>query len=150
MSAFCVYQPPEGRPGPPVFVQDRFSPAAAVFTPAWLLWRRAWLALGFWIAAVGALVALGRWMDVSGGAVMFGILALCVLVGLEAAPIRGRVLRRRGFRMVALIDRGTLHDAETALFCQTLAGRKGASSPPGRAPAATTAEPVGVFIEGSK
>ena len=90
-----------------VLVPERFSLAAFVFGPLWLLAQRAWIAA---ILAFAALVAVGvlpnadlRWL---------GWGAVAWLLGLHGQDLRRWALARRGYRLAGVV---TGADTDSAL-----------------------------------
>jgi hypothetical protein len=84
-----------------VFVKDGFSWAAALFAPIWLIVHRLWWPLLGYVVVGGAfqLVQLTlafdkRWLGLA-------VLALHLLIGLEADTLRRWSLERRGWRTSA-------------------------------------------------
>ena len=91
------------------FVADRFSWPAFVFTLAWLLYRRLWLALLVWVAAEIAFLVLALPHVSFGTAFLVGLLARIAL-GLEAHRLR----LAKGARRAALTDLVEARDREEA------------------------------------
>ncbi len=149
MASFCVFQSPDGRPDRPVFVRDGFSAGAACLGAAWFICLREWRAAAVWVAAMLLVILAGVALALGVSAIAGAILALCVFTGLEAASIRARGLERRGYRLLSVIERRTLADAETVHFARELVGEavRATTRPPRRA---GEAEHVGLFIEGPK
>jgi len=99
-----------------VFVRERFSMAALVFGPIWLLWNRLWLALAIWLALEAGLFAWAIFASPAPFAVM-GLFALMhVALAFEAAPLRRTSLDRRGYRMVTVVHGRRRLDAERSFF----------------------------------
>lgn len=123
-----------------VFVPERFSLLAMLFSLPWLLVHRLWLAtLGF-VALVmvlnGVSTALGF------GQQSLGVLnlAVSVLVGFEAHNLRRLALERSGYRLAGVVSASSRQEAEHKFFTSWLneRGRPGASQPPASAEAAAT------------
>lgn len=153
MASFCVFQPPEGRPGRPVFIRDGFSAGAACLGAAWFAWRREWRGAAAWFVAILLVAGGGAALGFGPGAIAGAVLAVCLFTGLEAASVRARGLERRGYRLASVIDRRTLTDAETVHFAREFGrdfGRDPARPPSGPPRRADSAEHVGLFIEGPK
>lgn len=104
MARFVVFAP--DRPvslEKAIFVEDGFRYGAFLFGPFWLLkqgsWRAALLvALGFFFLMLAGLV-LGLPENVQ--IALTGLFSL--LIGLEAASLRGWELGRRGYRQIGLV-----------------------------------------------
>lgn len=99
-----------------VFVRDGFSTAAFLFAPIWMLTKRAWISLLFYVAAgvalfvvVGILGTDPRWIG-------YGFLLLHAIVGFEADEIERSALERRGFRFIASVTGTTYEDCERRFF----------------------------------
>jgi hypothetical protein len=109
MTAYMVFEPPEDgndaltRAERVVFVPDRFSWAAFLLGPLWMLRHRLWLVLLGYLVVLAALAAALHFAGV-GSIGRYLILALfALLVGLESASLRRWTLLRRGWR-----ERGTV------------------------------------------
>jgi len=99
-----------------VFVKDGFSWAAALFAPIWLVVHRLWWPLLGYVVVGGAfqLVQLTlafdkRWLGLA-------ILALHLLIGLEADTLRRWSLERRGWRTVGTVSGKTAAECERRFF----------------------------------
>ena len=112
MTVYTVHEPPDppadrlDRAESHVFVKDGFTWAAAVLTPFWLLANRMWLVLaGYLVAAAVTQVGL-RWIAGEEIATLL-MLALHVLIGLEADTLKRWTLDRNGWRMIgSVVGRG--------------------------------------------
>ena len=100
-----------------VLVRDGFSWSAALFTPFWALAHRLWLVL---LAYLGVLVVAEfglRAVGLNGtGAATAVMVALHILVGLEASSLRRWTLTRRGYAMLASVNGRNLEDCERRFF----------------------------------
>ncbi|HVX92166.1 MAG TPA: DUF2628 domain-containing protein [Xanthobacteraceae bacterium] len=158
MAVYSVFEPPltgeESRAGAErfVFVRDGFSWGAFLFGPLWILWRRLWLVLLGYVILVAALgiglVALGA----SGGLESAVGFILALLLGLEAASLRGWTLRRRGWREAGVVIADGIELAERRFFdARSTAERArrpiaNVPPPPGRVPGGST-DIIGLFPE---
>lgn len=104
---------PAFRPGL-ALVPEGFSLFAAVLPPVWLLWHRQWLALVLYVA-LAVLAGLLLPAAVSG----WLMLAVQLLVGLQAQDIRRWTLARQGRPVAAVV---LARDADAAL-ARVLDGR---------------------------
>lgn len=120
MTIYSVLAPPtrdeSARPDPDrfVFVKEGFCWPAFYLTIPWLIWRRMWLVLFFYLAATVAILALaGRAPPLIA---FTTVVAFGVLVGLEANNLRRWTLERRGYRFVGAADGDRLGEAEYRFF----------------------------------
>ena len=122
MSVYTVHEPPQRDTGASVdperfvFVRDGFYFWAFVFGPLWLLWRRLWLALLFyviaWILVEGAL-----WYFRAGFGAMAAInSAFGLLLGMEASSLWRWTLARRGWNNLGVVVGDDLESAERRFF----------------------------------
>lgn len=118
MSTYVVMAPPEFQDlaGDPresdrlLFVPDRFSVLAFVFSFIWMLVHRMWLVL----LAYLALTLVMEIVALSLGSEATGILALTIslLFGFEAQALRRWSLERKGWRVVGIVDGANPAEAE--------------------------------------
>jgi len=99
-----------------VFVKDGFAWTAALFAPIWLLVHRLWWPLLGYVVVGGALQLLQltlafdkRWLGLA-------VLALHLLIGLEADTLRRWSLERRGWRTVGTVSGKTAAECERRFF----------------------------------
>jgi hypothetical protein len=99
-----------------LFVKDGFSWTAVVFAPLWLLANRLWLPLlGYLVAS--AILQTARWMFAFDPSwVGLGVLALHVLVGLEAGALRQWSLERRGWSSLGSVTGRSEAECERRFF----------------------------------
>ena len=103
-----------------VFVKEGFSWPAFFIAELWLLFRRMWIVFFAYVAVALALTAIGQRM---GGPLPGVFLALAHFVfAMEGNQLRRWTLRRRGYRLVDVVEGARLYEAETALLPR-LAGR---------------------------
>jgi hypothetical protein len=123
MPAFAVFEPPmrAGRPAARhtdrfVFLREKFSWAAFLFGPLWMVWRRLWLVLLLYLVVLGliefGLRRIGIGSEVR--SIVFFLVAL--LVGLEAVSLRRWTLLRRGWRDRGIVIADDLDMAERRFF----------------------------------
>ena len=99
-----------------VFVKDGFSWAAALFAPLWLIVHRLWWPLLGYVVLSAALQLPqllftfdSRWLGLA-------VLALHLLIGLEADTLRRWALERRGWRTVGTVSGKTAAECERRFF----------------------------------
>jgi hypothetical protein len=123
MPAFAVLEPPE-RTGRPVanhadrfvFLRERFSWAAFLFGPLWMIWRRLWIVLIVYLIVLG-LIAFGlRRFGIASQAQFTVYFLIALLVGIEAASLRRWTLLRRGWRDRGIVIADDLELAERRFF----------------------------------
>ncbi len=153
MAVYMVFEPPphpkrgEGEPERFRFVRDRFSFLAFLFTPAWLVWRRLWLALigyGVLMAAIEVLF----WITRTPSSVQLAIgFFLALFFGLEAESVRRWTYLRRGWRDRGIVIADSLEAAERRFFdawtsgLPSSAGARESAAQTARAPAAAPSPP---------
>jgi hypothetical protein len=122
MLTFTVYEPPKpqadriDRAESLAFVKDGFGFAALLFAPLWLLVHRLWWPLlGYVLASVAfeavklALPTLGGWMSLA-------LVALHLLIGLEASTLRQWSLARRGWHMLGTVSGRNAAECERRFY----------------------------------
>jgi Protein of unknown function (DUF2628) len=149
---FTVFEPPVAASGVGVdrvdqaerlvFIRDGFAWTAWLFTPLWLLAKRAWLALLVYVVAAVALVLLARVLGLSGGASLLVLLAAQMIFGFEAEGLERWLLERDGWRMVGSVNGRSIEECERRFFDAWLpsqmmrapaaAGQPSPPTPPGR------------------
>ncbi|HVY59510.1 MAG TPA: DUF2628 domain-containing protein [Xanthobacteraceae bacterium] len=155
MAVYSVFEPPgdgaNGRAAPDrfVFVRDGFSWGAFLFGPLWMVWRRLWLVLLLYLIVVAVLgIALVAFRASAGAEAAVGIV-LALLLGLEAATLRGWTLKRRGWTEAGIVIADGIEFAERRFFDARPAGRIGTrpasnQSPPLRPPPGSS-DIIGLF-----
>nr|WP_319384866.1 DUF2628 domain-containing protein [uncultured Roseibium sp.] len=118
MSTYVVMAPPEFQDlaGDPresdrlLFVPDRFSVLAFLFSFIWMLVHRMWLVLLGYLA----LTLIMEIVALSLGSQATGIVALTIslLFGFEAQALRRWSLERKGWRVVGIVDGTNPAEAE--------------------------------------
>ena len=154
MTTYLVFEPPADRGDRAaraeriVLVPDRFSWAAFLLAPLWMLWRRLWLVLLAYVVLMAAVTLALTVAGVGPGVrVLVGAL-ISLLVGLESANLRRWALLRGGWRELGTTIGGDVAAAERRFFdayVATAAARDAA--PAGRSPAARPAasDVIGLF-----
>jgi hypothetical protein len=164
MAVYTVHQPPlrkgETAPDPDrfVLVRDGFYFWAFLFGPLWLAWRRLWLVLVLYIAVmIGVGIAL-QLVGASTGLRAFVLLAIAILVGLEAGTLRRWTLGLRGWKNVGVVVGDDRDAAERRFFSEWIdSGQKitraDASKPRTsgvRMPKENSSDVIGLFPEADK
>lgn len=121
MAIFTVHAPPaaDGAAADPadlVFVKDGFSWPALLVPPFWLIWRRLWLTLLIWIAAVVGLSILGGLAGADASTAVTILFAFWF--ALEANGLRRWTLERRGYVLVGVVEGRRLEEAERRFFAE--------------------------------
>jgi hypothetical protein len=123
MPAFAVLEPPvrAGRPAANhadrfVFLRERFSWAAFLFGPLWMIWRRLWLVLIIYLAVLGLIEFGLRRLGIDSQARFTVYFLVALLVGMEAATLRRWTLLRRGWRDRGIVVADDLEMAERRFF----------------------------------
>jgi hypothetical protein len=159
MSVYTVHQPPPrdaeafADPQRFVFVRDGFYVWAFLLGPAWMLFRRLWLAAALYLAAL-TLAETGLWaLRVSAYAQFAFGLVVALLVGLEAGSLWRWTLDRRGWKNIGVVVGDDLESAERRFFAAWVAPRAKPAMPPlapapamGK-PASGAPEVIGLFPE---
>jgi len=163
MPAYTVHEPPPRDDDDDaatvdrfVFVRESFSMWAFLFAPLWMIWRRLWLVLLFYVVVMGALQA-GLWALGAPGTIKFAVGTLvALLIGFEASSLRRWTFARRGWINHGVVVADNEESAERRFFDTWIAREVGAASPasaPGvnpQAPYRTAADPpdvIGLFPE---
>jgi hypothetical protein len=118
-----------------IFLRERFSLAAFLFGPLWMIWRRLWLVLIIYLVAT-SLIELGlHSLGIPVAALTTVYLLLQLLVALEAANLRRWTLLRRGWRDRGIVLGDDLELAEQRFFAADAAREDaaGPTSPPSEA-----------------
>jgi hypothetical protein len=129
MAIYTVHEPPRAREAAPdaerfVFVRDGFYFWAFVFAPLWMLWRRLWLVLLFYVVGVSVL-QVGLWLTGASALVQSAAgLLISVLVGFEAASLRRWTLNRRGWENLGVVSGDNREAAERRFFDVWLAHKE--------------------------
>jgi hypothetical protein len=132
MPAYAVFEPPieERSAGEHadgfIFFRERFSLAAFLFGPLWMIWQRLWLVLIIYLVAT-SLIELGlRSLGIPAAARMTVYVLLQLLIAVEAAGLRRWTLMRRGWRDSGIVFGDDLELAERRFFAASSAFEDGA------------------------
>ena len=97
-----------------VFVKEGFSWPALLIAELWLLFRRMWIVFFAYVAVALVLTAIDQQV---GGPLPGVFLALAHFVfALEGNQLRRWTLRRRGYRLVDVVEGARLYEAELRFF----------------------------------
>ena len=122
MLTYTVHEPPNppadrvDRAESLVFIRDGFSWVAAFFAPIWLMAHRLWWPLLGYVVAIGAFDAIKRIAGVDQRWLGLAILALNIMIGLEADTLRRWALERRGWRTLGSVTGKTAAECERRFF----------------------------------
>ena len=99
-----------------IFVREGFSTGAFLFTVAWALWHRMWLAAGILLAVSGAIALAGNLLGIGDGVIVPAGLAVNLLFGFEARDLQVRSLIGRGHGQIGFSHGNNLEEAELRYF----------------------------------
>lgn len=99
-----------------VFVREKFSWPAFIFTPFWLLRHRLWLWFIVWLVVFIGIMWIGGRLGFGPYAGLAASFFPSLLIGMEAASLRARKLARRGFREAGVVVASNLETAERRFF----------------------------------
>jgi hypothetical protein len=122
MSVYTVHEPPLRRyeaatdPERFRFVRDGFAFWAFLLAPLWMLRHRMWLALIGYVVVVALMEGALHLVGASATARTFAVLALSLLVGIEAGTLRRFALGRRRWTNVGIVVGDDLEAAERRFF----------------------------------
>lgn len=160
MPAFAILEPPGYQHAAIehgerfIFLPERFSLAAFLFAPLWMIWRRLWVVLFVYLVGAGAVVyaVWAAGLGWSTGVIVFSLIHL--LIGLEATSLVRWTRLRHGWRECGIVIADDLDMAERRFFDHWTAHRaaKPVFAPaPGQPPAAPAGPPrpdiTGLFPE---
>lgn len=99
-----------------VFLREKFSGWAFVFTPFWLLRYRLWLAFLIWLVAFAAVDVIGAWLGFGPYAALAASFFPSLVLGFEAINLRVRKLLKTGYREAGVVIAEDLETAERRFF----------------------------------
>ena len=99
-----------------MLVKEGFSWPAFFLAPIWLIYKRMWIVLAFYVAVAIALTVLAGMALVPDSAVFVGNLAVHFLLGLEGNDLYRWTLARRRYREHAVVIGKDLIAAEQRYF----------------------------------
>ena len=121
MATFLVFEPADGARTQAnaervVFLREKFSMWAFVFTPFWLLRHRLWLGFLLWLAAFALINIAGSKLGFGPYASLAASFFPSLLFGMEAVSLRSRKLLRQGYRDAGVVIAEDLDSAELRFF----------------------------------
>jgi hypothetical protein len=146
MTVYTVHEPPPGkREKTPSreriqFVRDGFYFWAFLFGPLWMLWRRMWLVLVIYLAALGATQFLLWALEAPSEAKWIVSFLIALLIGFEAGSLRRWSLSR--WRERGIVVAPNLEMAERRFFEIWPAPRSSSQLSPPAAPPPAQSAPV--------
>jgi hypothetical protein len=99
-----------------ILVKDGFSWPAFFVPLLWLIYKRMWIVLAFYLAATAGLTALAQFALATENAVFAGNLAINLILGLEGNNLYRWTLARRRYRERAVVVGRNLVTAEQRYF----------------------------------
>ena len=111
------------------FLREGFSWGALAFGPLWLMWRRLWLELFFYIVVVGLIIAAQKFWGLAEEAGPALILLIHLLLGLEGSAMRAARLDRRQFDCCDVVAGTKRDDIERRFFARWTGFGAAPSSP---------------------
>lgn len=122
MITYTVYEPPEApadrldRAESLEFVKEGFNWGAAAFAPLWLISKRLWLALVFYLSALGLLQAVVWALGLDQRTLSYVVSALHLIMGLEADSLQRWTLERKGWQPLGSVNGRNAEDCERRFF----------------------------------
>lgn len=132
MTTYAVLVPDD--PALTKFVPDRFSRAAFLLGPLWLLWHRVWRGVIGYAAILVLFTWAARWLHLPAAGYSAVTLLLALFLGLEGQALRRAALERRGFRLTEIVVSPNREHAEATFFERW----RDAPEPPAPAPSRAT------------
>lgn len=133
MATYLVFEPADGARTQAnaervVFLREKFSAWAFVFTPFWLLRYRLWLAFLVWLVAFALIHIVGRALGFGPYAALAASFFPSLIFGFEAVNLRARKLLRKGYRDAGVVIAEDLDTAEQRFF-ETWKGTPASDAP---------------------
>jgi hypothetical protein len=121
VATYLVFEPADGRRTQStaervIFLREKFSPWAFIFTPFWLLIHRLWLAFLVWLVAFVAINWIGSQLGFGPYAALAAAFFPSLLFGMEAVNLRARRFVRSGFREAGVVIADDVETAERKFF----------------------------------
>ena len=111
-----------------VFVREGFSWGAFVFSLAWALWHRLWVAALLIAGALAALALAEEFLGLGLVLAHAASLGLGVWIGFEANDWRREALKRRGYAEAGIVAATSLAEAEHRFFTRHPGSRVAAAA----------------------
>ena len=99
-----------------VLVKEGFSWSAALFAPAWALWRGLWASAAVMLLSLGGLIALATGLGGAGMAMGWVLVGFSSVVGFLANDLYRGSLERRGFVLQDIVAAPNRDGAEYRFF----------------------------------
>lgn len=145
MAIYSIYHRSGDAADRAIFVKEGFSGPALVFTVLWALWHRMWIVASLMLCLIAAVTLLAEWSGLTEDVIAIVNLAIGLIIGFEAASLRGWSLRRSGFAETGMVQAATLDEAELKYYF----ARKPELSPviavPPKLRVSEHGEPLGLF-----
>ena len=145
MTTYTVLAPRD--PARTQFVPDRFSRAAFIFGPLWLLWHRVWRGLIGYATVLVLVTWATRWFQLPPAALSITLALLALFLGFEGPALRRAALERRGFRLADIVVSPNREHAESVFFERWRDEPEAPPAPPPARGAARTPDVLGLFPE---
>jgi hypothetical protein len=117
-----------------VFLREKFSWAAFVLGPLWLLWNRLWLGLAFWLAAVALIGAAVTALKLESFIAAIFLAVPSLILALEATLLQRQKLVANGFREAGVVIAEDIESAERRFFDRWFAPERTKPLPPSSLP----------------
>ncbi len=121
MATYLVFEPADGARTQAnaervVFLRERFSVFAFVFTPFWLLRHRLWLGFLLWLFLFIVTTVIGNLLGFGPFSALAALYFPSVIFGFEGVNLRARKLMRNGYRDAGVVIAEDLETAERRFF----------------------------------
>jgi hypothetical protein len=121
VATYLVFEPADGMRTQAaaervVFLREKFSPWAFIFTPFWLLFYRLWLPFLVWLVVFIAISWIGSWLGYGPYAAIAASFFPSLIFGMEAVNLRARKLLRNRYRDGGVVIAEDLETAERKFF----------------------------------
>jgi hypothetical protein len=145
MAIYSIYHRRGDAADRAVFVKEGFSGPALVFTVFWALWHRMWIVAAVMLCLIAAVSLLAEWSGLAEDVIAIVNLAIGLIIGFEAASIRGWSLLRSGFAETGVVQAATLEEAELKYYLGRKTETAVTASTPPKLRASEHGEPLGLF-----
>ena len=121
MATYLVFEPADGVRSQAnaervVFLREKFSVFAFIFTPFWLLRHRLWLGFLIWLVLFIAITVAGNLLGFGPWSALAAMYFPALIFGLEGVNLRARKLIRKGYRDAGVVIAEDLETAERRFF----------------------------------
>ena len=145
MAIYSIYHRRGDAPDRAVFVKEGFSGPALVFTVFWALWHRMWIVATVMLCLIAAVSLLAEWSGIAEDVIAIVNLAIGLIIGFEAASIRGWSLLRSGFAETGIVQAASREEAELKYYLARKPEFSAAAITPPKLRASEHGEPLGLF-----